>query len=585
MTTENPIIARECRFAYHFPNTKKLDLPDIHMVKEQIHLQDGTIRPNLRFIRDYKRPFYIAQKGKRNYQQKKEWCPIEDTVKVMTTQSDLRDNVARALDKMWSKDHIKKLSSSPYLYGSDITSTALIKNDYRVKWPEINTPWTVSTLDAETDVVNMTQEIIMLTVTFKASDHLEVFTVIQRPFVAGLANVESQIQSKMEEYLGDYVKKLNIQSSELIVDTEIDVVRKAFEKLHEWKPDFCAIWNIDFDVQRVMDACERANVHPKDIICDPSVPAELRYFKYNQGIKKKVTASGKETPINPANQWHTVSCPTSFVFIDAMCSFRQIRLAKQEEATYALDAILNKMLGIRKLKFDVADSYIGLKWHQFMQMNYKLEYIIYNRFDSISMIELDNKTLDLQVTLPTYAGTTDFAKFNSQPKKIADQMYFFLLEEGLIQGTVGQIEDKPEEEQEADNGDDDNEESVGNAKREPVVLSLKDWIITLPAHLVVDNGLCCSEEDPKLHSNGRAYVYDADAVSSYPSDISALNVSKETTKKEIIDIPGIPETVFRMQNINLLSGPTNALEYCTTMFNFPKPEEVLASYLAQKYMQ
>lgn len=215
-----------------------------------------------------------------------------------------------------------------------------------------------------------------------------------------------------------------------------------------------------------------------------------------------------------------------------------------------------------------------------MQTNYKIEYIIYNRFDSISMIELDNKTLDLQVTLPTYAGMTDFAKFNSQPKKIADQMYFFLLEEGKVQGTVGQVEEVKEDENTEDTSVDDEEsEDEPTAKKgEPKILSLKDWIITLPAHLMIDGGLCCIEEDPNIRSNARAYVFDADAVSSYPSDISALNVSKETTKKEVIDIPGIPEHVFRLENINLLSGHTNAVEYCTMMFKFPKPEELLELY-------
>lgn len=58
-------------------------------------------------------------------------------------------------------------------------------------------------------------------------------------------------------------------------------------------------------------------------------------------------------------------------------------------------------------------------------------------------------------------------------------------------------------------------------------------------------------------------------VSGYPSNGQAANVSKETTSREIIDIEGIDKETFRLQNINLLSGPINSVSYCTEMLNFP----------------
>lgn len=57
-----------------------------------------------------------------------------------------------------------------------------------------------------------------------------------------------------------------------------------------------------------------------------------------------------------------------------------------------------------------------------------------------------------------------------------------------------------------------------------------------------------------------------------------LNVSKETTSRELISIDGIDEEVFRIQNLNLVIGQTNALEYVTTMFDAPKPNELLTLF-------
>lgn len=247
-----------------------------------------------------------------------------------------------------------------------------------------------------------------------------------------------------------------------------------------------------------------------------------------------------------------------------MCSYRQIRLALQSLLSYSLDSVLQEELGIRKLKFKEADQYIGLRWHQFMQSQFKIEYIIYNRFDCISMIELENKTKDLSFTLPNFAGSTDFARFNSQPKKIADSMFMFLEGENRVPGTVGPSPKIDEATLEED--------------LDPETLGLMDWIATLAPHLMINNGLCCIEEDPTMRTNIRAYNADSDAISSYPSDMSACNVSKETTVREIITIEGIPEDIFRLQNINLLSGHVNALEYCINMMHFPTLDEALLQF-------
>lgn len=63
-------------------------------------------------------------------------------------------------------------------------------------------------------------------------------------------------------------------------------------------------------------------------------------------------------------------------------------------------------------------------------------------------------------------------------------------------------------------------------------------------------------------------------VSGYPSDSIAANVSKDTTLKEVKSIEGIPLSKFRIQNINLMFGKVNAIEYATEMFNAPTLERL-----------
>jgi hypothetical protein len=271
-----------------------------------------------------------------------------------------------------------------------------------------------------------------------------------------------------------------------------------------------------------------------------------------------------------------------------MCTYRLLRIGKQEESSYALDAILKKELDITKLKFKEADKYEKLRWHQFMQTHYKLEYAVYNIFDCLSVLELDAKTLDLRFTLPAYANITDFANFRSQPKRITDALYYFLLKNNYVLAAVGgsyptQLSEAGEAECDEDRDDELVEPNDDDTPIEDMeTLDLRNWISTLSAMMLADNGLRCIAEDPTLTTNIRAFVFDSDVCSAYPNDILVANVSKETTYRELIDIEEVDETLFRLQNINALSGPVNALEYCTTMFHFPTPNALLAAYHAEQ---
>jgi len=538
------VLERECRFAIHMPS-KHPEQPDVHLIKEVLHLEGGTTKPNIRFIKDYVRPFWVTLPRYRSHKQKKEVESLDKLMEYRTTQSNLRDEVAKALDRGWSKDTMRTLSSNPYLYGSDITSTSLIKQQYMEKYPNTVTQYSIGVLDIETDVLHGTEEIVMITL----STETKSITAVVGSFISGIARPVEAVNKAVDKYISEYVTNKAIEI--VIADTSVEAIKEVFKRAHEWMPDWIAVWNIDFDVPKILSALEKAGVDPKDVISDPRVPKHMRICKYKQGAKKKITASGKETPISPASQWHTFNTTSSFYFMDAMCAYKQLRISQQEEPSYALDAILNKELGIRKLKFKEADAYTGLKWHQVMQRDFKVEYVVYNIFDCISILELDKKTKDLASTLPTFSDVTDFSLFKSQPRRIADNLHRFCIAKGLVISSNGRTEALEED-----------------------ILSLKNWILTLPSHLSM-LGKQCILEDSSIHTGVRCYTYDSDAVSAYPSASSACNVSRRTTVRELVKIAGVPEKVFRMQNLNLILGKTNSLEYCTTMFKFKKPQELL----------
>lgn len=542
------IIGKECRFAVHIPKNDTRQ-NDYHLIKEQVHYDDGTSGQNVIMAKDFQRSFYVTKKAFQNHQSKKEWEEKDHLIEYHCSQSDLRDRIAKAIGKQWSKEKLRKILDTPFVYGADISSSSLIKKKYKDKYPKFETGYSVATFDIEFDVIG-DDGIILITTVFKDQIH----TVVIKKFIKGIADPINKLDSLMNKYLNDYIKKYNFNVETEIAEDELDAIRLSFKKIHEWKPDFLSIWNMNYDIPQIISACDKYSVDPATFFSDPSVPKHMRVFKYHQGKNKKVTASGKVIPISPAAQWHYVESTSSFYIIDAMCSYKHIRQGKQEEASYALDAILDKELGIRKLKFKECDEYTGLKWHQEMQERFKLEYIVYNRFDCISMIELEQKTRDVSLTIPMFSGFSDFSIFNSQPKRATDALYYYCLENDMVIGTSGTGLDE--------DIDDD-------------LLDLSSWIVTLPAHMVDDNGLQCIKESPDIKSNIRYAVADLDVSSAYPHGQICYNISKETTRKEIISIEDVPESVFRMQNINLFSGHVNSIEYCTRMFGFPTADDLL----------
>lgn len=554
------VIGYECRFAWHIP--AKGNTPDYHVIKVQTHYKNGEIKPELKFIKNFERTVYVTRKSKQDHTQKKEFEKIENLLEITATQSDVVKKISKVLERPWDYNKsLKEIAISPYVYGTDISSCSLLKERINSKNPELKTKYTAATFDIETDVFSEHKDILVIATTFKN----KAFISITESFVRDVGDLRNRFELLKNQYIKDIVEKHQLEIEIVIGKDQIEVIKNVFSKLHEWKPDFLTIWNMNFDIPVVLDVLKRHNVKSVDILCDPEIPEKLRKCEYRQGLLKKTTASGKQVPISPASQWHTLELTASFYVIDAMCVYKQLRLAKQEESSYSLDSILDKELGIRKLKFDKADKYSKLAWHKFMQREYKVEYILYNLFDSLSMQELESKLKDITSKLPDYSGNSVFSKFKSQPSKITDALHFYLKDNGYIIGSVG-AKRKSSQEDTSEIEEDENS-----------ILSLAGWIITLAAHLTVD-GIRCIVEDFKHRTRIRTHCRDIDLVSAYPTNLVLFNICQLTTKREIIRIENIPEETFRLQNINLLSGDTNSIQYCTTMFNMPKPREILALY-------
>ena len=73
---EDNVLGYECKHAIWCPAVG--DNPnDLTLVKENIHYKDGTIKPNVRLIKNNKRDFYITKREFRNHSDKKEYEDVK----------------------------------------------------------------------------------------------------------------------------------------------------------------------------------------------------------------------------------------------------------------------------------------------------------------------------------------------------------------------------------------------------------------------------------------------------------------------------------------------------------------------------
>lgn len=529
---------------------------DMLLVKEVIHLKDGRRIPRLRPWVDYQRPYWITHKGMQNHKEKKDYEYQRNLQKYTTTQLKLVDAIKSATEN-YRAFGLRQANQSPYVYGTDVSSACYLKADYREKYPGLVSLNKLAGGDIETNVHTKEQEIICMSVTHK--ENAVIYYL--RSWVSDIKDVEAETLACAEEFIGDYLKKRNCKIEVHVVDTPAQVVIGCMNKLHEWKPDFFGFWNIDFDITKIVTALEREGIQPKDVFSDPSVPKNYKYFDFKRGNTQKVTASGKSMSINVEDRWHWCTHPASFQCIDLMPVYRNTRLANGKEPSYSLDSILKKELKITKLKFAETDHLTGLRWHEVMQEKHKIRYGVYNIFDSMSLELLDEKTNDLASSITMYSKNSDYKNFNSNPKRLCDDMHFWYLNrpEPCV---IGSSSDKMVEELDAH------------------VIGHHDWIVTLPSYMAAPNGLKCVAGYPDYHTLIYSHVADLDIVSTYPNVSQLLNIARETCVMEFCRMRGISEDLRREVGVNLTAPKANAVEICQKILGAPKLDDMLGMFQA-----
>lgn len=562
MTTQ---IQSSCMFTlYERSSENKND--DLVIVKERLRdPETGREKPSIKLVRNFKRKFWVTKKGLQTHAQKREWEYKSNLDEYECTMAELPFRVAKALGRGGGYARLSDLCASPYVYGTDITSAVLYKHQADLKANAENGTWkpnaSMAVMDFETDVCNGTEHIISGAVSFKN----RALIAVTEDFVKGEVDVEKRCIEMAHKLLAKDMEDRKVQLKVVVCKTDMDVVARLMGAVHAMKPDFLVFWNMGFDMKKILECCERNNVDPANIFCDPCIPPEFRRFNFRESKSNKVTASGKKMNYSTADLWHVVECPASFYVIDAMVVFKMLRVVEGMRRSYALDPILEEELGIRKLEYDAPEAAgsHNLSWHRAMQRFHKLAYLVYNLFDCISVELLDDKNGDLAKKIALYADGSEFSTLKSNPKRLANALHFYLQEQDKV--ICSTSSDMTEE-------------------LDKFVIGKRDWIVTLANELTHKHGakVFKPEEAGDLLSRISTHVFDIDISSGYPSGQWALNTSRSTTLAEICKIVGHSEGELRRFAVNTTNIPCNSVDMASTMLQMPSIADAIKDYRKDK---
>lgn len=539
---------------------------DMVMVKERHVAEDGTLTNQLRFFENYQRDFYVTKPRYRNHKSKKEWESKKKLTRVKTTQANLLNSVAKALNTR--RAGLRNMARSPYLYGADVHVSTIILKRYIDTYGDSELMPTVGVMDFEWDIDTKSPSIG----TYVYED--EVYLTIRRDKIEACGYTEStfkracaegfdkQVMPILTEFFdkNPKIERSNFRINVEVVDLDLDVIRKLFYHTHTTMPDYLTFWNGISDLEIIMALCDKYSCDPATFMCDPQVPNDYRVTNLVKGMTETIDANGNKKTKKNSEQWHVLENLASWQFIDIMCCYHSNRAHKPDLPSYAMQAVLPREIKMGKLHLVEELDHLEISdivgWHNTMSAKHILEYALYAAFDVLGPLLLERKNFEIRAQAYSNLTYHPISDFKKNPRKLCNAQHFSFLNHDYVVGTTS---DRMREE------------------LDDRVYSGSDWIITL------NSSYHDTLETPALSDSNIDTLYvpsndDGDLTSSYPSNQRLLNIAKATTVTEVISVKGIPESLMREIGLNLSSNGENSIDFGVRVLDLPHLDGVLAKW-------
>ncbi len=505
----------------------------------------------LKIYNDPMRPFWVTKPQYRIHDYKKEFGDIDKCDQYLCHDSELEEKLALALGYYSGrKMSLRQLCNSPFVYGADIETAVLVKQSYLRKMPVGLVPkYSVGALDIENEV-HGEQRINIIT--FIHEDHI--FTGVLQDD----ANVEYELDkyrtATKEEFLqvihkllGFYFERYHFKLTLEILPSEVELIKWIFQCIHECKTDFIGIWNLSYDIPKILDRLTKNGLTEsqiEDILCHPDVPKQYRLVNWYNDSKDVQHYTDK---------WHWFSLAGYSQFMDSMCAYARLRKVSGRDSSYSLDSISTKELGHGKLHFGAITN------HTYEQKHHFLEYTAYNINDAMVLMLMEWQNNDM-TAIAGLCGQSIISQFARQTVLLKNDAYVYGKSKGKIPASAGMNMFTPYDKEQS---------KAGGA--------------VLPPNKAINVGSPVVEELGNRNTQVCLYANDLDFSSLYPTITSTFNISKETMLSTVMQINGFPKEAVEILFGYLNRPDINGVPIATHFFGLPNYTEWDEIY--QKYLR
>lgn len=552
MTTENPRYI--VNTVYGFTNESDPRVKDDFIF---ITYKDGLDKKTkMKIERDTSVKFFVTKPGLRNQNVKRQTCPVSELDGYTCQQKDLTRELAKALKIPGNFHKLADLAKSLYVYGADISSEFHLRRKWRLDAEKIaeakdmpkTVPYSIirrGGLDIETSVLGVRKlhdtwltgnEINLITV---VDEDFNVWTSVYKPFLQGTS--EEGLKEHVYKMLGgeltgddNKIEKYGLKINLYVSNDEADCIKWIMDRLNEAGLDYVSVWNMGFDIPRIIARLEFLGKDPKDYFCHPKVPDKYKIAKY---------VRGKTRPSEHfAERWDWFHSASTHVFYDSMAAFAKLRKVDGHENSYRLGYITDKYVKENKL-FATQEA-----THFIMQTQRFLDYVAYNIWDAVLLLVLEKKMNHVH-NLIGLSGDNPLSIFAKGTVQAKNNYYDYCEQFGDILVTV--VGDSTTEH-------DAHTPALGGAVLNP--------------NLALETGvdfLLDSSRLTRVHVKNK----DSDATAMYPSITRTINDSRDTIIMTIMEIDGDKSKVEDFCT-NYVDTKENAVYLCHKYFNLPSFEEM-----------
>lgn len=295
---KHQIVSRECKHATYSRDRTGQEFSDMLTVKEWITLDNGIRVPNIRLIKDYKRPYWVTKPPLRTHPEKVEFEDLKNVDMFKSTQIDLPKDICFRLGYGNPRNPVRMLARSPYLYGLDVGSEAFVKQSYFDRWPDGFTPNDVTVVDVETCMFSDFQKPILWS---RVTDD-GVYLYVSKEYSKGIPNYEDHVRNEYHQAMGPWLDlirdKLRDRNGNVpwyvehvaqlplhivTFDDHYEITENCIKDVHASHTDILTGWNVIYDMMSLVQSCQAVGKDPTDLLSDAKVPNAYRSAFIREG--------------------------------------------------------------------------------------------------------------------------------------------------------------------------------------------------------------------------------------------------------------------------------------------------------------